>query len=89
MDHHSAPERNERTTKWILDVAMRRRNRTSWSAANVALVATRRVGVGPGVNTLDHRSSTKDAISYWNIKDNGGNGLSNLSPVNHQYLHLI
>lgn len=64
MDHHSAPERNERTTKWILYVATRSMNRTSWSAANVALVATRSVGVGPGVNTLDQRSSTKEAILY-------------------------
>lgn len=64
MDHHSAPERNERTTKWILDVATRSRKRTSWSAANVAFVATRRVGVGPGVNTLDQSSSTKEAMLF-------------------------
>lgn len=28
----------------------------------MALVATRRVEVGPGVKMLDHRSSTKDAM---------------------------
>lgn len=41
---------------------MRRARRTAWSAAKVTLVATSKVGVGPGVNTLDHRSSTKEPM---------------------------
>lgn len=34
----------------------------NWSAAKLALVATRRVGVGPGVKMLFQRSSKKDAM---------------------------
>ena len=41
---------------------MRRARRRAWSAAKVTLVATSKVGVGPGVNTLDHRSSTKETM---------------------------
>ena len=33
-----------------------------WSAAKLALVATRRVGVGPGVKMLFQRPSKKDAM---------------------------
>ena len=33
-----------------------------WRAAKLALVATRRVGVGPGVKMLFQRSSKKDAM---------------------------
>lgn len=41
---------------------MRRENKTTCSAAKVALVATSRVGVGPGVKTLDQSSSTNDPM---------------------------
>lgn len=40
----------------------RRAKKTSWSAAKVTLVAIKRVGVGPGVKMLDHRSSMKEAM---------------------------
>ena len=47
----------------MLYVAIRRQSRTNCRQANEALVATRRVGVGPGVNMLLERSSKNDAIS--------------------------
>lgn len=43
-------------------VAMRRRRRTSCRAANVAFVAIRRVGVGPGVKMDIARSVRKVAM---------------------------
>lgn len=36
--------------------------RTSWRAAKVTLVAINKVLVGPGVKTLDHSSSMKEAM---------------------------
>ena len=41
---------------------MRRARKINWRAAKLALVATRRVGVGPGVKMLFQRSLKKDAM---------------------------
>jgi hypothetical protein len=62
IDHQRPAQRSERTMKWTLYVAIRRANRMNWSAAKLALVATRRVGVGPGMKMLFQRPSKKDAM---------------------------
>lgn len=50
----------------MLYVARRRAKRRTWRAAKVALVATSKVGVGPGVKTLVQRSSTNDPmVVFW------------------------
>jgi hypothetical protein len=49
----------ERTAKWIECVKRRREKRTSCKAPKVALVAIKRVGVGPGVKMDSHRSTMK------------------------------
>ena len=46
----------------MLRVATRRISRRNCSVAKVAFVATKRVGVGPGVKMEPQRSSRKDAI---------------------------
>ena len=71
IEYQRPAQRKDRTMKWTLRVAARRARRRNCSAPNVALVATRRVGVGPGVKTEFHRSSRNDAmlesglLVYW------------------------
>ena len=67
MDHQSPAQRKERTTKWMLVVRMRRRRKTSWRAAKEMLVATRRVGVGPGVKMDVKRSVMKVVMVQVNM----------------------
>jgi len=62
IDHHNAPERNDRTTKWTLWVTIKRTKSRNCREAKVAFVATSSEGVGPGVKILDQRSSRKDAM---------------------------
>ena len=62
IDHHNAPERNDRTTKCMLRVTIKRTKRRICREAKVAFVATSNEGVGPGVKILDQRSSRKDAM---------------------------
>lgn len=76
MDHHRAPDKTDRTKKWMLYVARRRANRRAWRAAKVTLVAMRREGVGPGVKMLDQRSSINEPIisDYARLRLVAGNG---------------
>jgi hypothetical protein len=46
----------------MLYVARRRMKRRVCKAAKVTFVARRRVGVGPAVKMLDHRSSINDGM---------------------------
>ena len=62
MPYQRPAQRPESTTKWMLEVAMRRIRRRSWSAPKEALVAMRRVGVGPGVKMDSQRSTRKLAM---------------------------
>jgi hypothetical protein len=62
MPYQRPAQRPERTTKWMLEVAMRRIRRRSWRAPKEALVAMRRVGVGPGVKMDSQRSTRKLAM---------------------------
>lgn len=50
-------------TKWMLYVAISRASKRNCRAAKVTFVATRNVGVGPGVKTADQRFSTKLAMA--------------------------
>lgn len=54
-------------------MARRRARKINWSAAKATLVAIKRVGVGPGVKMLDHRSSMKEAIIFKKRKWKLGN----------------
>ena len=56
-------------------MARRRARKISWSAAKVTLVAIKRVGVGPGVKMLDHRSSMKEAMIFKKMKFGKSEGL--------------
>lgn len=62
IEYHSPAHSTDSTTKWMLYVARPRMKRTSWRAAKLALVAINKVRVGPGVKTLDHSSSMKEAM---------------------------
>ena len=62
MLYHSPPHRTERMTKWMLQVASRRAKSRACRAAKVALVATRRVGVVPGVKMEPQRLVRKSAM---------------------------
>lgn len=52
----------DKTTKWREYVAISRTKRRSWRAAKAALVAIRRVGVGPGVKMEFQSSSRNEAM---------------------------
>lgn len=60
--HHKPPQIIDSMTKWILCVAISRDNKTTCRAPNDAFVATRSVGVGPGVKMLFQRSSMNAAM---------------------------
>jgi len=51
------------TMKWMFHVAKSNRASITCSAANVVLVATNRVGVGPGVKMDSQRPCRKEAIA--------------------------
>lgn len=56
----------------MLYVPMKSAKKRSWRAAKEALVAIRRVGVGPGVKIDSHRSSKKlDAMLVVSTCDRG------------------
>lgn len=53
--------------KWMLYVAINKARKRSCSAANDAFVATRRVGVAPGVKMDSQRFSKKVAMFVFGL----------------------
>ena len=64
MLYQRPAQSTERITKWIEEVVMRSMKRRTWSVPKVALVAIRRVGVGPGVKTDSQRLVMNVAILF-------------------------